>query len=197
MPAGRGCAGRCARWRRWPVPRPRTGVRAAPRPLPVWSLVVLRRFAGEVQLEIGLQIGCQLFHQGTKCLLQCGQRPHEAIQFACRKCQAVGLRDTCPVLHDHYNTGSSGLARAVHSAPAKTTIAAMKLHSRIATECRKMAYSRSSFACRNGAMARFTYLRASRISPTKMAAGATRAGGILRLGSSQEIRKSARIEIGM
>src|ERR1019366_6115890 len=185
-----GCAGRCSRERQWPVPQRKPGARAAPRPLPVWSLAVLRPFRGKVEVEVGLQIGRQLFHQRTKCLLQRGQRPHDAVQFACRKSQAVGLRDTCPVLHDHYNTGSSGarasgLARAVHSAPAKTTMAAMKLHSRIATEWRKMEYSRSSFACRNGATARFTYLRASRISPTKTAAGATRAGGILRLGSSQ------------
>ena len=100
-----------------------------------------------MQFEVRLHIGRQLFRQRTKGLFESGERLHDAIQVARREIEAVGLRNTYPVLHDIYDIESSGLERAVHSAPARTTMAAMKLHNRMATEWRKMEYSRSSFAC--------------------------------------------------
>src|ERR1035441_7085876 len=72
----------------------------------------------------------------------------DAVQFVWGKSEAVGQGDSFPILHDHYDSESSGLRRALHSAPAKTTMAATKLHSRMATECLKMEYSCSNFAWR-------------------------------------------------
>ena len=87
-----------------------------------------------MQFEIGFHVGRQLFHQGAKNLFQRGERRRNALQVARGEIEAMGLRDSFPVLHQNYDTESSGLGRAVHSAPASTTIEAMKLHSRIATE---------------------------------------------------------------
>lgn len=101
-----------------------------------------------MQFEVWLQIGGQMFHQGAKSFFECREGLRDAVQFVWGKSEAVGLRDSYPVLHDHYDSESSGLWRALHSAPAKTTMAATKLHSRMATECLKMEYSCSNFAWR-------------------------------------------------
>src|SRR5580692_2225026 len=84
-----------------------------------------------------------------------------------------------------YDRGSGVSRRAVQCAPAKTTRDATKLHSRMVTEYSNILYSRSSFWWMALVQSRLTYFRPSRMRPTTMATGATRAGSILRLGRSQ------------
>jgi len=87
-----------------------------------------------MQFEVGFHVGSQLFHERAKDLFQSGEWLHNPLQVARREIEAMSLCNGFPVLHQNYDTESSGLGRAVHSAPASTTIEAMKLHSRIATE---------------------------------------------------------------
>jgi len=87
-----------------------------------------------VQFQVGFHVGSQLFHERAKNFFQGSEWRRNPLQVARGEIEAMSLCNSLPVLHQNYDTESSGLGRAVHSAPASTTIEAMKLHSRIATE---------------------------------------------------------------
>ena len=99
-------------------------------PLPEWSRLFLRHIlGGGPEYESRLYIVRNGFDQRPKGGLEGIERRDDALNVG--DVQAASLGHLFPVFHIESNIR---FLRAVHSAPAKITIAAMKLHNTIVTE---------------------------------------------------------------
>src|SRR5208283_2006673 len=140
---------------------------------PGWSRPLLVR----VENGGGLHIGGEILNQRPKGLVEGVQGFRDPADIFGGDIGSGGFGDQAPVCHGcSYDSGSAVSWRAVQCAPARTTRAATKLHRRMVTEYSKILYSRSSFSWSTLVKSMLTYFRPSRIRPTTMATGATRAG---------------------